>query len=123
MAILDSSAVIDLLAANTRGKKIKERYERDIQATTVFSVHEVLIGETGWRREIGRVLLNQLEIFEYDKDAAEKSIEIEEKLRKKGRLINQTDIFIAGICMAKGMPIITTDADFKEIEGLKVLMP
>lgn len=123
MAILDSSAIIDLLAANEKGKRIKEKYEKDIQATTQFSLHEVLVGLIGARREVGRVLINQLEVFDYDRDAAEKSIEIEEKLRKKGRLINQTDIFIAGICMAKNMAIITTDEDFKEIDGLKVLMP
>jgi predicted nucleic acid-binding protein len=57
----------------------------------------------------------------FDKDAAIKSAAIEEELSGKGNMINKTDIFIAGICITKNMPIVTLDNHFKKIPGLKTV--
>ena len=123
MAIIDSAAIIHILEGTQEGESIKERYKEEITTTTTICFHEVLADLWPPKRVRAMRLFSQLEIVAYDKDAAEKSIEIEEQLKKKGRKINRTDIFIAGICRVKNMPLITTDKDFLEIEGLKVLMP
>ncbi len=123
MAIVDSSALIHLFDGTEEGEQIKKKYGQEMNAITAITLHEVAIGVHPQRREIADYFMSRLEVLPFDKEAAEKSVEIELKLRKRGRLINRADIFIAAICLINNMTLITTDNDFLEIDGLKVLMP
>ena len=50
-----------------------------------------------------------------------RSAEIQEKLKKKGKMIEFADILIASICLEQGIPLITTNKDFQNIEDLQVI--
>lgn len=122
MIILDSSAIIQILNGTRIGKEIKDRYmhREFISATTSISINEVLIGIKENKKEDVKKFFKELEILDFGSEAAYKSVEIEEELRKKGKLINKLDIYIASICLIHNIPIITLDKDFNNIEGLKV---
>ena len=47
--------------------------------------------------------------------------EVKNKLRKKGRPIPENDIWIAAIALRHGLPILTRDQHFNEVDGLAVL--
>jgi|SRR3989338_4443723 len=120
MAVLDSSAIIHILEGTRQGLIIKENYGDEALSTTVFSINEVLIGLQGKQKEEAKAFLTILDIISFDQNAAFKSVELEEDLRAKGKLINKTDIFIASICISHSLPIITTDKDFQNVRSLKV---
>ena len=121
MYILDSSAFIELINESPVGKKIAKKI-RDVPAiTTVFTINEILIGAKGIHRKALEKLFEGVEVIEYDKDSALKSVEIEEVLMKKGQIINKVDIFIAGICLANNKQLVTLDKHFKRIPELKTV--
>ncbi len=123
MYILDSSAFIELLRESPSGKKIAGKIGDTPAITTVFTVNELLIGAKGIQRKTIEKLFEGIEIINYDKDSAIKSVEIEEMLIKKGQAINKVDIFIAGICVTNKKPLITLDKHFKRIPELKIEAP
>ena len=122
MIFLDTSAVIEFLEDSNKGKIVKKHTENEKVAITTISINELLITSSGKEREIIEKFLNSCIIFSFDEDTAYKSVEIEQKLRKKGSLISKPDIFIASICLTNDILIITLDNDFTKIEGLKVIL-
>ena len=122
MYVLDSSAFIELMNESPAGKKIAGKIGNTPAITTVFTVNEIFIGAKGTQRKTIEKLFEGIEIIDYDKDSAIKSVEIEEILLKKGQAINKVDIFIAGICLSNDKTIVTLDKHFKRIPGLKSIL-
>lgn len=120
MAVLDSSSIIHLLRGSEAGKLIKQQYLEELNSTTTICVHEVLIGAKQKYREEAINFIKKLEILPFDEKAANKSVELHDMLSKKGRQMQKLDLFIASICLTHGTPLITTDADFDNIDGLLV---
>lgn len=124
MFLLDSTVVIELLNATNLGIQIQEEYQDKEIAITAFTIHEVLRGvhEDEEGKRIAMNFFEQLPVLMFDKKSAEKSVFIENQLRKLGALINQVDIFIAGICQENNAAIITLDKDFLKVPKLRVRM-
>ncbi|MBI4139915.1 type II toxin-antitoxin system VapC family toxin [Candidatus Woesearchaeota archaeon] len=121
MAVLDSSATIDILSGNGLGIILRDKYKREATRTTTITMHEVLFGV---KQEYKKQVLNYfqtLDILSFDSASAIKSSELEQEMRAKGKILNRLDVFIAAICITRGEPLITTDKDFKQIPGLKIL--
>ena len=122
MAVLDSSAIIDLISNNKLGKIIKEKYNDELLSTTSISLNEVMIGVKTNEKERIMSFFNELEVLPFDKESAIRSLELESNLAKKGRMINKLDVMIASICMHHGISLLSTDKDFKNIDGLKLIL-
>jgi len=122
MIIIDTSAIIQFLAAKSNYKQIESYFLADSVAVSALSVHELLIGANQPKKLIINEFLKSVHIFEYNEETAKKSIEIEEKLAKKGKLINKMDILIAATCLQHNLSLITCDNDFKNIEELNVIL-
>jgi len=122
MAVLDSSAIIHVLGGTTQGKIILDKFGDQAQAITAVSMNEVLVGEQQQRAARIREFCQGFEILPFDAKAALKSVDIELTLRKKGKPIGKMDLFIAATCIANDLPLITSDRDFKNVEGLRVLL-
>lgn len=121
LAILDSSVIIHLLKGTEKGKLIRDNFNEEITATTSLCVHETLFGTKQREREATLSFIEELEVMPYDKNAALKSVEIEESLYKKGRPINKLDILIASACLIHNLSLLTTDEGYTHIENLKVI--
>ncbi len=121
MAILDSSAIIHLLKGAQKGQSLQEKFETELTSTTSISINEVLAGIDNKHKLIAIDFLKGLEIIPFDERAAYKSAELEESLRKKGKMMGKLDLLIAAICLTHNIPLVTTDADFNAVQGLKIL--
>ena len=121
MIVLDSSAIINIIAGNQKGREIEMKFGEDLVATTSISINEVLTGMNPKEREKIINFFNGLELLDFNAKAAYKSIEIEEKLKTKEKIIGKLDIFIASICILNDFTILTSDKDFKNIDGLKLI--
>lgn len=121
MILLDSSAVVDLFLGTARGKKVKETIGQEPISVTSFSIHEVLIGVKEKEREIISDFFKSILIIPFDAAASYRSLELEISLRRKGKIMAKVDLFIASISLLHNLPLLTTDSDFREVEGLQVL--
>lgn len=121
MFILDSSAIIELLKDNERGKKILAKIGEENIATTSIIVHELFSGADEKNKFIIKNILSRGKVFDFSYEDAEISGKIERFLSDKGELINKLDILIAGTCMRENAILVTFDKDFKKIPDLKLL--
>ena len=134
MACLDTSCLLDL--AGRSGRRVRTRAEVVVASqvqqgerlsTTRINVAELLVGvhlstdpdDEGRRVD---VLLDDLEIFEFDAVAARCFAAQTAALKRRGRPIGDLDVMIASIALVNGESLITRNAThFREIEGLTML--
>lgn len=116
---LDTSAVIEVLYATEKGKKIQSITKDEPITITVLTIHELLVGMK--EKEIERIenFLKFVSVAEFSKECATHSAVIEKHLREKGRLINRMDILIAGMCLHRNYHLIACDNDFESIKGIQ----
>ena len=116
---LDTSAVIEILYATEKGKKIQSITRDESVVITVFTIHELLVGMK--EKEIERIefFLKEVSLAEFSKECAAHSAVIERHLREKGKLINRMDILIAGMCLHLNYHLIACDNDFENIKGIQ----
>lgn len=116
---LDTSAVIEVLYATDKGKKIQNITKDKPIVITVFTIHELLVGMK--EKEIEKIegFLELILVAEFSKECALHSAVIEKHLRAKGKLINKMDILIAGTCLQGNYHLISCDNDFENIKGIQ----
>ncbi len=121
MILMDTSSIIEFLEETETGEKIKDIMKDEIAAVSTITINELLVTSEGKEREKIGNLLKSMHVFSFDEKSSYKSIEIEKKLRKEGKMINKLDIFIAATCLVNNLSILTADKDFKKIESLDIL--
>lgn len=95
-------------------------------ALTLISIGELIFGAlksarpAANREDLDR-RLRGFHILMPDRETAEVYGQIRFALRRKGRPIPENDVWIAALALQHGLPILTRDAHFREVEGLKVL--
>lgn len=122
MIVLDSSAIISLFQGRKEGERIKENIANEAVGISAISVHEIMLGARGQEAKQFDEFLNAAHVLPFDIEVARKSVAVEQALARKGKPIGKLDIFIAATCIVHDLPIITTDKDFKNIDGLHVLL-
>ncbi len=122
MIVLDSSALIHLFSGTKEGQEIGDKILNQAIAVATPSINEVLIGVKGQKRQDAIEFFKSIEVLPFDEKSAYLSVAIEDGLIKKGRIIDKMDIFIASICLLHDTPLITTDKDFKNFEGLDLIL-
>jgi len=119
MHCLDTSAAIEILRGSEKGREIKELLSDDA-FITAFSVHELFVGTHSSQSKTLEEFLKNFEVLDYNSECASKSAAIERSLSRQGKKINVIDVLIAGICMNASRTLISTDNDFRKINGLDV---
>jgi tRNA(fMet)-specific endonuclease VapC len=66
-------------------------------------------------------LLKETRLLAPDRETAGVCGEIETELRRRGRPIPTNDVWIAALALQHGLPLLTRDTHFHEVEGLNVL--
>ncbi len=118
--ILDSSAIIKAFKYPELAEKIAKITGDAPLITTSICKQELLSVKSEKDQFVIRNVLENMLILEHTSEAAEHGAEIYHELRKKGALINEFDILIAGICKANNAHLITYDKDFAKIKDLQV---
>jgi tRNA(fMet)-specific endonuclease VapC len=123
MVCLDTSVIIDLLDGNARVKAAVDRYLQNAQAAaTSITEYELCKHKNELKRETAILMLDDMEIYNFDREAAKEASNIFNTLRAKGRLINENDILIAAIALSRNEILITSDKDFNEIGNSKIIV-
>lgn len=120
MYLLDSSAIIEVLAASNLGKRIADLTRSSPLATTTISLVEVMAGVEGRTAQIAERFISTMKLYSFDKAAADESIVLEKVLKKQGKIIARQDLFIAAISKCHQCVLVTCDKDFENISQLKV---
>lgn len=113
-----------------KGGRLAEAYaphlERRSLAIAFITVGEMYSwAEKGnWgkpRREKLETMLGNFVVIPYDHEVARYYGRIVERQRKQGRTIATNDAWIAACAVRHGVPLVTHDADFKEIPSLEII--
>ncbi len=122
--VVDTDIIIDYLKKRQPGAELlKKAYLKHRIHITSITVYELLYGvqRSGKTGLIDR-LLRFVTVVPLDEVAAGKAAAIHYSLRSKGMDIGVKDSFIAGICEAHNMPLLTRNVKhFNRIPGLKLL--
>ena len=92
-------------------------------ATTIITAYELLRGayiSSDPEKNLAEVqqLLCNVEVLELTLQACEQASKIYRDLRKRGRLIGEFDVLIAGIARIQAEPVVTRDEHFTLIRGI-----
>ncbi|MBI2898499.1 MAG: type II toxin-antitoxin system VapC family toxin [Deltaproteobacteria bacterium] len=123
MIVADTDVLIDA----RRGKepaltRIDGEIARGTLATTTVTAFELWTGARS-TNEAERVdaLLASIEVLALDHQAAREAGRLRRELQAKGEPIGIADCLIAGICLSRGLPLLTRNVGhFGRVEGLTV---
>lgn len=125
--VADTCVVIGFLRGTEPDKRcfaqLLKNGEGMLTAVTVF---ELLLGleQNSKKQKVITQLIEFLKILPFDKEAAAITAKLEKELRRQGKVIGTRDVFIAGICLAHQVPILTGNLEhFKRVPGSKVVSP
>ena len=122
--IVDTDVIIDYLKKRHPGAGLlKKAYLKYSVHVTSITVYELLYGvqKSGKENLINR-LLKYVTVVPFDDAAAKKAAAIHYALKSNGMDIGVKDSFIAGICDAHNMPLLTRNIDhFKRIPSIKLI--
>lgn len=75
-------------------------------------------GRVERNRELVLGFASQCETVDVTPEVAARYARVRISLRKKGKPIPENDLWIAATCLEKGIPLLTADAHFDQVEGL-----
>src|SRR3989344_1347056 len=94
---LDTDVIIAILNKEERASILIERIKECEVFTTTINVFELFLRETNI--DALELFREKVQVLEFDEIAARKSSNLFKILRKKGRLIEIRDLFIASLCV------------------------
>ena len=122
--LLDTNIVISLFAGNEVVLSwIKEVNEIYIPSIVLGELFYGAQKSANVESNISKIteLASHSYILPCDDETAKHYGEIKNNLRKKGRPIPENDIWIAAINEQHGLSLVTSDAHFKEVEGISLI--
>jgi predicted nucleic acid-binding protein len=124
--LVDADVMIDFFAGVEPGSTAVLRLleERRI-ALSAITVFELLAGVTGKRRiDQVETLASVVPVVELSEEDARTAAILYTKLKSKGRLNGNQDLFLAATALGVGAPVLTRNtAHFTRIKGLEVIDP
>ncbi|MDP3639703.1 MAG: type II toxin-antitoxin system VapC family toxin [Nanoarchaeota archaeon] len=118
MYFLDTSAILELLYGTEKGEQIRSVITEKPLAISSISIHELFVGLKEKELLPLTNFLREIAVLDFDKKAALKSAELARELKKRGKMINAIDLFIAATGLVHGYRLITCDRHFLNIEQL-----
>jgi predicted nucleic acid-binding protein len=121
MTFIDTSVIIDFLAGDEKiVSLIKELAEREEIKTTTITEYELLKHKGELKRQVAEKFLSAIIVCPFDRASARKAALLFEKLSKTGKMINENDLFIAGISFANDDLLLTRDQKFTNIDDVNI---
>jgi len=123
LLIADTDVIIDYFSGSEPfAGMVAGLIQKDSLALTSITVFELYAGVTGAKR-LGQIdsLVSLAPVFPFGTEDAMAAVGIYNDLKKEGKLIGIQDILIAGICVARKLPLLTRNTDhFSRIPALKL---
>lgn len=122
--LLDSNAVIGLLAGKVSLNERIRRYRPQDFGISAIATHELFFGAFKSQRtsyNLDRVEGLQFEVVEFDREDSRQAGAIRVMLTAAGTPIGPYDILIAGQARARDLILITRNTrEFSRVEGLRI---
>ena len=110
MTLLDTSIIIDFLAGDLKIVALmKEISEKEDIKTTTINEYELLRHKTKIRKQAAERFLSGATVLSFDRAAAKEAAMLFGELQDAGRMVNETDLLIAGISLAHDEVLLTRD--------------
>lgn len=123
MVLFDTSILVDASRNKKYALDLLESYLGKEQiAITIITKYEMLRGAPQQNVDLVLNLLRRFLILDFGNDALDETVKAYKNLRKKGKLINELDVMIAGIAAANDETFITKDKDFLNFENSKIIV-
>lgn len=121
---LDTNAVIAYRAGLTQVCDIIQKAERLFMPVIVLG--ELLYGAINSKnpeknQEAIKTFLSHTILISVDENIAFRYSSLRLELKKKGRPAPENDLWIAAICLDFGLPLLTNDRHFENIDGLTII--
>ncbi len=121
MVVLDTSVMVDLTRKKKYALDLIGSYSGKEQiATTIITKYELLRGAPEQYVDFVTDLLKTFIIYDFGDAAVAETVKLYKALKKKGKLVNELDVIIAGIAIANNQTLITKDKDFLNLENNKI---
>jgi tRNA(fMet)-specific endonuclease VapC len=124
--IVDTDILIYFFKNN---KKVVEKFSgisNENIFTTIINYTELLFGaynsiKVEQNLKIFKSFLEDINVLDFDKAAAEKFAQLKTTLKREGNLVEDLDLMIASICLVNNFVLVTNNTKhFSRIEGLSV---
>ena len=123
MVILDTSILISALKGDSKAIAAIESYKgKEQMGITVMNKYELMRGAGFLEAGIIDALISSMLVYDLNDSGTSAAVEVYASLKKKGRMINEFDVLIAGIALANEQAIVTMDGDFQKVSGLSVVL-
>ena len=123
MVLFDTSILVDAARKNKAALDLIESYAgKEKIATTTITKYEMLRGATNHDIDFITQLLDKFIIYDFEDAVVDQVVETYKMLAKKGKLVNELDIIIAGIALAHDETLVTKDKDFWNFESNKIIV-
>lgn len=121
MILVDTSILIELFRKSNKQNAtliqlIRLGHSFCISAVTEY---EIYIGTTLKHIDFWNQFLNRIPVLPFDKNAAKIAVEINKELKRKRKLIDTADLFIAATALSQNLPFATLNRKhFENIDSL-----
>jgi len=117
---LDTDVCIEIIRDTPNGRRVIDLVENKEIFISSISVFELYL--RNFNLDKIDFFLEKVSILSFDTLAAKKSSEIDKKLKKKGKILEIRDIFIAASCLSKDLELATFNIKhFEKIDELILL--
>jgi predicted nucleic acid-binding protein len=128
MVLLDSSVLIDFLSNKKKAIDAINNFPETDLSISVITYAEIGLGfalmsgkaEEQYKKFNQVIENNKITLLPVDKSVAKSYVDIQTTLKKQGKALSQFDGLIAATAVVHKLPVLTTDEDFKRVEGLKI---
>lgn len=117
---LDTDVVIAIMNYEQRAPKIIDKIQDSEVYISVIAIFELFLRDTNLN-EID-VFRDKVKILDLTEESARRASSIFKTLKKKGKIVDFKDIFIAAICVENNCKLATFNKkDFENINELKLI--
>lgn len=124
IVLLDTSILIDLFRKSDKENSVLVSLIRQGYTYCISSVteYEIYTGTTSGQTDFWNKFLQKTEVLSFDKNAAKVAVEINKELKRKRKLIDIADLFIAATAIANNLQFATLNKKhFDRIEDLVII--
>jgi tRNA(fMet)-specific endonuclease VapC len=121
MTFLDTSVIIDFLSGDEKIVSLmKDLVAKEQIKTTTITEYELLKYKSEIRRHAAETFLSGVTVCPFDSASAKKAASLYEKLKETGKMVNESDLLIAGISLANNEVLLTRDKKFANLNEEKI---
>jgi tRNA(fMet)-specific endonuclease VapC len=121
MTFIDTCVIIDFFEGDEKVVlKLNELSQKEKLKTTAITEYELLKYKNDLKRQLAEDFLATLTVCPFDKASAAEAAVLFRKLSNVGRMVNESDLLIAGTAIANNDVLLTRDRNLAGIGDSRI---